>query len=126
MSDLRPDAGVAVLVVEDDDDIRDTLAEVLTEEGYAVATARNGAHALSVLETVTPKVILLDLHMPVMDGREFREAQKRDPELIRIPTVVLTAADRLQREVSELGVADAVAKPIELPELLSVVERYCR
>lgn len=117
---------VAVLVVEDDDDIRETLAEVLTEDGYTVETARNGAQALAALGTIEPKLILLDLNMPVMNGREFREAQKRDPALLRIPTVVLTAVDKLRQEVSELEVDGAIAKPIELSQLLSVVERYCR
>lgn len=117
---------VSVLVVEDDDDIRETLAEVLTEDGYTVETARNGVQALAALKTVEPKVILLDLSMPVMNGREFREAQRRDPALLRIPTVVLTAVDRIRQEVSDLEVDGAIAKPIDLSQLLSVVERYCR
>jgi len=115
---------VSVLVIEDDFDIRQTLREVLEEEGITVATAENGADALNMLRKVRPELILLDLNMPVMDGVEFREAQARDPSLRQIPTVVLSAVDRINERAAEVSPAAAVRKPIRLAELLSVVKRY--
>ena len=65
----------AVLVVEDDQDLRDMLADVLTDEGFDVRTAAHGELALAMLEQWRPHVILLDLNMPVMDGWTFRRVQ---------------------------------------------------
>ncbi len=115
---------VSVLVIEDDFDIRQTICEVLEAEGLSVATAENGADALRVLTKVRPGLILLDLNMPIMSGSEFREAQSRDPVLREIPTVVLSAVDRMNERLAELSPHAAFRKPIKLPELVSVVKRY--
>ncbi|HEY3109037.1 MAG TPA: response regulator, partial [Chloroflexota bacterium] len=81
-----------ILVVEDDDDIRDSLTTLLIVSGFRVLSARNGREALAVLnECERPAVILLDLMMPEMDGWSFRAAQLRDPETAEIPVIVLTA-----------------------------------
>ncbi|SRR5712692_6648561 len=116
---------VSVLVIDDDFDIRDLLIEILRDEGLSVATASQGAEALKMLETVRPDVILLDLNMPVMNGFEFRRAQRRDPALRRIPTVVMTAADLQKDRIAELAAEGALGKPISFPDLLSMVKRYC-
>ncbi|MFO0679184.1 MAG: response regulator [Polyangiaceae bacterium] len=116
---------VSVLVVDDDEDIRDLLVEILRGEGYSVATATHGQEALEVLGTMSPRLILLDLNMPVMGGIEFNDARLRDPILRTIPTIVMTAADRIQSRVAGLEVAGAVAKPIHLAQLLGLVARYC-
>ncbi|MBC7545053.1 MAG: response regulator, partial [Candidatus Sericytochromatia bacterium] len=80
-----------ILIVEDDIDIRETLAEILADEGYSVASAANGLDAISYLQTeAMPCVILLDLMMPVMSGWEFRAKQQQDPTLAGIPVVVLS------------------------------------
>ena len=82
-----------ILVVDDDVDLRRSLAEVLTEAGYAVSCARNGEEALRQLQTDrVPSAILLDLAMPVMDGWTFRERMRGDPRLADIPTVVISAS----------------------------------
>jgi CheY-like chemotaxis protein len=119
-----PCAAVSVLVVEDDRELRETFVEALTGEGYAVATAADGAAALELLRTLTPKVILLDLNMPVMNGAAFRRAQCLDPSLAAIPTVVMTA-DRTKDYPPEL-VVDALVKPVSLSDLLAIVSRYAR
>src|SRR5919206_1695644 len=98
-----PDRG-EVLVVEDDFAIRETLRELLEDEGYRVAWAANGKEALARLHERAPRVILLDLMMPVMDGWEFRVAQQRDPALASIPVVVISADHGLEQKVSSLAV----------------------
>jgi two-component system, chemotaxis family, chemotaxis protein CheY len=119
---------VDILLVDDDDDLRDVLGELLEECGYRVATASNGMDALSYLrEHDAPSVVLLDLMMPVMDGATFREEQRRDDGLSDIPVFVLTARGETDGNLHELGAARVFRKPIALTDLLaaiqSVVER---
>ncbi len=119
----KPD--VSVLIIDDDQDIRDLLVEILRDEGYSIATASNGVEALEVLETVLPRLILLDLNMPVMSGTEFNDARRKDPALRAIPTIVMTAADRIKNRVEGFDIVDAVPKPIHLDHLLRLVSKFC-
>jgi len=82
-----------VLVIDDDDELRETIVEVLVDTGFVVGQADNGAVALGLLRgaEALPSVILLDLMMPEMNGWEFREAQLGDPRLAAIPVVIMTA-----------------------------------
>ena len=81
-----------VLVVDDEPDIRDTMRAVLEAEGYSVATACNGREALDTLRSgAPPKLVLLDLTMPVMNGYELLEHMKNDRNLSRIPVTVVSA-----------------------------------
>ena len=83
-----------VLIVEDDSDLRDMMAELLGLEGFTAVTTANGREALASLQTTGhPGVILLDLMMPVMDGYEFLHTQRQDPRFAAIPVVVLSALD---------------------------------
>ncbi|HEX2571426.1 MAG TPA: response regulator [Polyangia bacterium] len=116
---------VSVLVADDDDDIRDSIKEVLEDEGYTVVVAAHGEEALEQLTRVRPQLILLDLSMPVMNGQEFRKAQLADAALKEIPVVVLSAAGRMQEKAAGMDAADLVAKPIKLEKLLLVVRRFC-
>jgi CheY-like chemotaxis protein len=111
---------VSVLVVDDERDIREAVAELLEDEGYDVVWARDGEEALQQAREHHPQLVLLDLMMPGMNGWEFRKAQKEDPELAAIPVVVLSAFG------SEAGVDAAafVQKPFELDELLSAVRTH--
>jgi CheY-like chemotaxis protein len=116
--------GTRVLVVEDDVAIRDTLVEVLEDEGFQVVWAANGAEALASLKAGhLPDVILLDVMMPVMDGFAFRQLQRKDPRLARIPTVVLTAGSGVEARLDALAPHAFLPKPFELGQLIDTVER---
>jgi CheY-like chemotaxis protein len=119
-------ATVSVLIVDDDDDIREVLVEVLEAARFTVATARHGREALELLQTVRPEMILLDLNMPIMSGAQFREVQRRDPLLAVIPTVVMTAPDRSIEAAANLSADASLPKPIKLGALLSLVNRFAR
>ena len=120
------DGSASVLVIEDEEDIRDTIAEILDGAGMRVVTAGDGRQAMEWLRTVRikPRVILLDLMMPVMDGWNFRAEQLANPALAAIPVVVLSAATDLSRHAGELHVAEFLHKPIDLSRLLSAIERH--
>jgi CheY-like chemotaxis protein len=114
-----------ILLVEDDLDVREALAETLREEGYAVDCATDGIEALDYLRGGgRPGLILLDLMMPRMSGSEFRVAQKKDPLLVRYPVVLLSADGRMREKAATLETAGALRKPIDLDELLEVIERF--
>jgi len=111
-----------ILVVDDDPDIRESLREVLEDEGYAVACVGNGREALDYLHREPrPRVILLDLMMPVMDGWQFRREQKRDPAIADIPLIVITATGK--RPVL-IDAEELVMKPLDLGRLFEAIERY--
>jgi CheY-like chemotaxis protein len=116
-----------VLVVEDDSDIRDELAAVIEESNYRTIRAANGAVALQKLRGgPRPCVILLDLLMPVMDGREFLTQQQDDAALKEIPVVVLSAhLDVVAGGRKDVNAAAFLKKPIDLSELLSTIAKFC-
>jgi CheY-like chemotaxis protein len=112
----------SILLVDDDADARRTLREFLTGEGFLVHTARDGQHALNVLERVQPDLILLDYKMPVMDGKQFLSIMRRTPPLQSIPVVILSAATR-EWSGANLEVVDVLTKPVDLDLLLATVSR---
>ncbi len=115
-----------ILIVEDDAALREALGQVLADEGYGLASARDGLEAVNYLKKGNrPDVILLDLSMPVVNGWEFRMFQKRDPELARIPVVIITAGDDSREEVAWLEPSDLIHKPVDLTRLLSVLRHKC-
>ncbi len=116
---------VSVLVVDDDVDIREVLSEILVDAGYSVASAGDGVEALALLGQLRPCLILLDLNMPVMNGRQFRAKQRTDPALSTIPTVIMSAVDRMSTLLGELAPDDALPKPVRFLELMALVRRYC-
>lgn len=117
-------AAKLILVVDDDEDIRDAVQQALEEEGYAVAVAANGKQALELLQGgVSPALILLDLMMPVMNGYEFVEKQGQDPPLAQIPVVILTADGSIDKAAS-IRIAGYVRKPIKLERLLAIARQY--
>ena len=111
-----------VLLVEDDDDFREGLADILRSEGYSVRCAANGLEALEYLRTAehNPKVILLDLMMPVMNGWDFRQHMLAESTLRDIPVILLSGAQDLNAKT--LHAAGALNKPIELAHLLRMIE----
>jgi CheY-like chemotaxis protein len=114
----------AVLIVDDDKELRDCLADLLEDEGYDVATAANGAEALAYLERhQRPSLILLDLMMPVMNGWQFRDRQLESADLAEIPVIVMTAhASPPEVERAMPGV-ECVAKPLSVSRFLTCIER---
>lgn len=111
-----------VLIIEDDPDVRESVAEVLGEAGMAVDAAPNGRVGLDMLRAgLRPEVIVLDLMMPVMDGREFREHQLADAKLKSIPVVVVTADGR--PPAFDVPVAAVIKKPFIVERLIGAIER---
>ncbi len=112
----------SILIVDDDTDLREVLGELLAEEGYAPRLCSNGRAALDVLRGgARPRLILLDLMMPEMNGWQFREEQLRDVALRDIPVVVMTASRGV--DDSALGGAEVLQKPVGLADILGAVER---
>jgi CheY-like chemotaxis protein len=115
-----------VLIVEDDQDIRDSVANVLRDEGYVTTAVANGREAIEQLVAgCRPCLILLDLMMPVMDGWEFREQQRQDPALAQIPVVILSGDGNVRQKANSLDIPEYLVKPFKIDSLLSMVQRYC-
>jgi two-component system, chemotaxis family, chemotaxis protein CheY len=115
-----------ILVVDDDDSIREALSELLGAEGYHVVSASNGQEAVDLLQSgAVPSLIIIDLVMPVMDGREFCGALLQDPELAGIPVVLISADMRLTERIGELETAAIMTKPINIRALLETLEEHC-
>jgi CheY-like chemotaxis protein len=128
-SDVVAATEKTILVVDDDLEIRETIRDVLEEEGYRVELAANGAEALAHLrakgEAGEPALVLLDLMMPEMNGWQFCEEQRRDPRLAKIPVLVISAASVDAKKGSIAGYA-FLKKPIELARLLEAVAKHAR
>ncbi len=115
----------SVLVVEDDPEQRESLCAMLDLEGFPHAEASNGREALDYLkESRAPCLVLLDLEMPVMNGRDFRASQLADERLAQIPVVIVTANDKgLEKHFP--GVEGFLWKPLEFEKLAVVLDRCC-
>jgi two-component system, chemotaxis family, chemotaxis protein CheY len=112
-----------ILVVDDDLDIRELLAEALEDFGFAAITAPNGLEAARLVRSANaiPSLILLDLMMPVMDGYGFLEERAKDPVLSSIPVAVITAGHGV--DMTRLGSSTPIIqKPIDLPLLVDVIQ----
>jgi CheY-like chemotaxis protein len=113
-----------ILVVEDNDDVREMMSITLQLEGHNVVTAANGRQALEVLHRGTdPCMILLDLMMPVMNGWQFQEEVAKDPKLRDIPVVIVSAA--AGERGKQTSAAAFIPKPIDVDKLLDVVCEHC-
>ena len=116
----------SILIIDDDNDIRETFAEALRMVGYEVHTAPEGKTALELLGAVTPPcLILLDLMMPTMNGEEFRRQQLTSPVLSKIPVVLITADRHAHQKALSLGVAEGLSKPIDFEALSDIARKYC-
>jgi CheY-like chemotaxis protein len=114
---------IDILLVEDDADIRSALASLLADAGRSVEAVGNGREALQVLRAgLRPRLVILDLMMPVMSGFEFRREQLADPALAAIPVIVISAALRSGEELSSMRAARAIAKPFDVADLLAAVD----
>jgi DNA-binding response OmpR family regulator len=108
-----------VLVVDDDNEMRELLRIELEAEGFTVITATNGAKAVSTARSEEPDVILMDVQMPVMNGAEATEILKDDHDTRHIPIIMITALEKKEDVIKglEAGATDYIIKPFFLPEL---------
>jgi CheY-like chemotaxis protein len=115
-----------VLVVDDEDTIRDTLVDILGGNGYVAVGATDGEDALRKLRAPGEPwdLILLDLTMPVMDGATFRDEQRRDPALAAIPVVVVSAYRDVAAKAADLRAAAYLSKPLNVPLLLDLLRTH--
>jgi CheY-like chemotaxis protein len=110
-----------VLVVDDDEALREAIAEAIEIAGYVVEQAENGREALEKMRLASPCVVLLDLMMPEMNGWEVVSAMDADPRLSKVPVCVVTAQDRLDPPRS----ARLLKKPVSVAALLDAVQAHC-
>jgi two-component system, chemotaxis family, chemotaxis protein CheY len=112
-----------VLVVDDDESIRELICLALEDEGYEVLTAPEGAAAMEILAKSTPDLILLDTRMPGMNGWEFaRLYHQREGH--KAPLIVLSAADDPSGTAEDIGAEGYLAKPFDINDLSSTVRRF--
>ena len=117
-----------MLVVDDDEDIRTTIRDVLEDQGFTVACAANGREALEMLISgqSKPALILLDLTMPEMDGWTFRQEQQKVPRLAQIPVVLFSGHHDAARAAQSLNAVALMTKPLRLEGLVTLVEQLAR
>ncbi len=114
--------GQYILVVDDDDDFRDALSEVLTEAGYPVQKAENGAVALAKVAEEAPGIVLLDLKMPVLDGWGVMERMRGDAKSAAVPILILSAYG-FEWEAELLGAQGYIPKSVGMDEILDRVRK---
>ena len=120
---LRTTPQPTILIVDDEPDLREVVAELLEMEDYAVLQAANGQLALDVLAaTGPPCMVLLDLMMPVMDGYEFLNRLRADDRYRELPVLMLTAHFSATAPPGTVGL---LRKPVDIAELLKLVARHC-
>jgi len=120
--------GRAVLVVDDDPDVRETLAELVSRSGRAVYTAGDGSEALSLLDAATvprPCLVLLDLMMAPMDGRAFLEHVRARDDVDQFPVLVVSANPHTLPKSLLPGVLGTLRKPFAVEDLLAVLDEHC-
>jgi DNA-binding response OmpR family regulator len=114
-----------ILLVEDDDGLGAILAAVLEDQGYSVDRVLNGREALNHLHPERPpRIILLNLVMPAMNGWKFRKQLKKFPELAEIPIVVISGVSRLEKKAASMGASESFLKPFNLKALVDTVHDY--
>ena len=116
---------LTIVLAEDDHDHREVVRELLSDEGYGVIAVQNAVEALRELHKAPPPLLVLtDLHMPEMDGRQLLVAMRKDEKLAGIPVIVMTGS--LARDVGPVpGAQELIEKPFRLDLLLEVIIRHC-
>ena len=118
-------AGASVLIAEDDYNFRDTLEDALVEDGQSVVCARNGAEALVALNRLPrPTLVLLDLHMPVMDGITFMNELRKRPDAADFEVIVMSALVDPEWFGKLPGVIRAMKKPFDIAEIQALVSEF--
>ena len=115
-----------ILLVEDNDSSREMLTRRLAKHGFEVLTAINGQEALDIVRREAPDVVLLDMMLPIMDGWTAVREMRSDASIRHIPVIALTAHAALEdrKRSIEAGCDDHETKPVDMPRLLSTIERW--
>jgi len=118
-------SAIRVMVVDDDRDLRESIADLLADDGYEVVPAEHGQDALDQLRAgASPQVILLDLMMPEVDGYEFRARQLADPRIADIPVIAMSASGGEGPRIHELRARAFLRKPFDFNVLLALIEQH--
>ncbi len=119
----QKDLGIRVLLVEDEPLTVEALASILELEGYEIEAAYDGGTGLDMLRSApAPCLVLLDLDLPIINGREFLRRQKRDPRIANIPVIVITGSP----SPTAPGASAVLSKPVDVPKLLELMAEYCQ
>jgi DNA-binding response OmpR family regulator len=111
-----------ILIFDDDESIVDVLTIILVEAGYKVISATEGKEALAITEREKPDLILLDILMSGMDGKEFKQSLKEIEGTDEIPIIVISANTKTKEIAKEIGATDFIYKPFEIDEVLEKIE----
>ena len=113
-----------ILIIEDDQDLRESMKDALELEGYKVQTAANGKEGLSAIKNI-PKtcLIMVDMLMPIMGGREFIDTLKQDLELAQVPILVVSSVATKENTNGAIGF---IKKPADLNTILQMIQTYCQ
>ena len=125
---MRRDGAHPVLLVDDDTDTLEAFRLLLEAEGFAVETAESAADALALLDTTEPAAIVMDIHMPGMDGYEFRERQCAMPARSGVPFLAVTGEAQPMEEVATrlaIPVEHCLLKPVDPAHLVAILRRRC-
>lgn len=115
-----------VMVVDDDDSLRDVIAEALREDGYSVQAVDNGQSALELVRSWPPDLVILDLMMPYVDGAQFCAAIREMHTMASVPIIVVSAARSAAEVGAKLGASASLSKPFDLFELTERVDHLLR
>jgi DNA-binding response OmpR family regulator len=115
-----------VMVIDDDDSLRDVIAEALREDGYAVQAVDNGQSALELVKSWPPDLVILDLMMPYVDGAQFCAAIREMHDMASVPIIVVSAARSAAEVGAKLGATASLSKPFDLFELTERVDHLLR
>jgi CheY-like chemotaxis protein len=113
-----------IMIADDDPGILDAIEVLLEFEGYEVQTVSDGA-ALLVMESGFPDLLLLDIWMSGIDGRDICRHLKQKSSTSKIPIVLVSASSDIERSAIEAGADDFLAKPFDMDELLEKIEKHC-
>jgi len=117
-----------ILIAEDDPGVLGFLVKVLTNRGYQVQTATRGDDAIALIRKHRPKLVLLDVLMPGVDGKDICRRMRGDAEMVGIPVILMSALDRssLHALAQETGASDYLSKPVSMADLVNMVGKYAR
>ena len=113
-----------ILIVDDDEDIREVLSIILRSEGHQVEEAADGLDALARLRKGSaPSLILLDMMMPRLDGEGFTREMRSDPRIADVPVCIISGHTAAREKALQLGAIGCLVKPIELEQLAAILQR---